>query len=143
MSRTMMALGKYRFSVDTAAYQRLMREQEYRWASQPRLGRRPARQFIGAGEERIELEGTIYPHFRGGLGQIDAMRDEANAGEPLLLVDGRGNVWGKYGIERITETQTRFHGNGVPLKIEFQLVLSHYGEDAGDGTQAAGGARSR
>ena len=31
MSQTMMALGDYRFSIDTLAYQRLRREQAYRW----------------------------------------------------------------------------------------------------------------
>jgi len=42
MNETMMALGDYRFSVDTAAYQELKRSQAYRWQPQERLLRRPA-----------------------------------------------------------------------------------------------------
>lgn len=129
MSRVMMALGSYRFSLETAAYDRLQRENEYRWISQPRIGRAPAQQFVGVGTETITLEGTIYPHFKGGLGQIDAMRAEADQGAPLILVDGIGKVWGKFVIARISETGERFHGNGVPLKVQFQMELKNYGED--------------
>ena len=37
----MLALGAYRFSVDTAAYQELRRTAEYRWRAQERLGKPP------------------------------------------------------------------------------------------------------
>lgn len=94
MSETMMALGAFRFSLDTAAYQDFKRSQTYRWQSQERLLRRPALQFLGLGEETIELNGLIYPHFRGGLTQVETMRVEANKGSRLVLVDGLGFVWG-------------------------------------------------
>ena len=51
MRETMMALGSYRFSIDSAAYQELKHSQAYRWQAQERLQRRPAMQFVGAGEE--------------------------------------------------------------------------------------------
>ncbi|TAN71131.1 MAG: phage tail protein, partial [Magnetospirillum sp.] len=98
MTEVMMALGGYRFSLSTAAYQDLDRTNEYRWAAQERMGRRSARQFTGPGDETIALSGVILPHYRGGLGQLDAMRAEAGKGKPLMLVDGLGRVWGKYCI---------------------------------------------
>ena len=69
----------------------------------------------------MTLGGTIYPHFRGGLGQLNAMRDMADAGEELRLVDGRGYVLGTYVITRISENQAIFASEGVPLKQEFQI----------------------
>jgi phage tail protein len=61
VNETMMALGSFRFSIETATYQELKRGQSYRWQSQVRLLRRPALQFVGAGSEMIELTGVIYP----------------------------------------------------------------------------------
>lgn len=126
----MMALGNYRFGLPTAAYQQLQRTHTYRWPEQQRMGREPAMQFTGPGGETIELEGVIHPHYKGGLGQLDAMRAEAATGKPLLLVDGRGRQWGKYCIMEIRETQTLFAAGGVPLKQQFSMRLARYGEDA-------------
>lgn len=130
MPEVMMTLGDFRFSLDTAAYKRLRRTVEYRWAAQERAGRRPARQFTGIGNETVELEGVIYPHYRGGLGQLEAMRALAGQGSPQILTDGTGKVWGKFCIERIEEIQTLFFGDGTPRKQEFRLSLGHYGEDS-------------
>ena len=125
----LLALGDYRFSIETAAYRELRRETEYRWRSQPRLGRAPAWQFLGRGEDVVRLAGAIYPHFRGGLGQLDAMRTEADRGEPLSLVAGDGAVLGQWVIRRIAETQAETWADGRPKRQEFELELAAYGED--------------
>lgn len=129
MATTMMKLGQYKFALETAAYQQLRRSVEYRWQSQDRLSHEPAMQYVGRGKEQIELDGIIYPHFRGGLNQISAMKETANAGKPLKLTDGLGNVWGLWVIEQIEETQEVFTKSGIPRKISFNLTLSKYGED--------------
>lgn len=125
----MLALGDYRFSVATAAYQSLKRTTEYRWAAQQRQGRRPAQQFIGVGRDEISLQGMIYPHYSGGLGQLDTMRAEAGKGLPLMLVDGQGGVHGKWCITRVEEGQKQFFAGGLPRQQTFALALTHYGED--------------
>lgn len=129
MTEIMMALGPYRFSIDAAAYQQLMRTTAYRWPAQERIGRRPALQFVGVGTETISLSGVIYPHYSGGLEQVESMRAIAAQGKPQQLVDGRGKIWGLWCIERIEETRTVFFANGDPRKMEFRLALSNYGED--------------
>lgn len=126
----MMALGHYRFSIATAAYQSLERATSWRWSAQDRLGRLPAQQYLGPGEDTITLTGVIYPHYRGGLGQIDAMRAEAGRGAPLDLVDGRGRVWGAWVVRAIRESQSRMLANGVPLRVDFSIELAAYGDDA-------------
>lgn len=125
----MLALGDYRFSVPTAAWDRLSRTDSFRWATLDRLARRPAQQFIGLGTVKIEIAGRIYPHYRGGLHQVDLMRAEAGAGEPLMLVDGIGNVWGQFVILSIAEDSAKPTSYGAPRRIEFRLELESYGED--------------
>ncbi|MBX3457037.1 MAG: phage tail protein [Candidatus Paracaedibacteraceae bacterium] len=125
----MLALGPYRFSLNTSAYQSLKRSSEYRWPSIERIGKEPLLQAIGAGSDRIDLDGVIYPHFRGGLGQINAMRDSAQRQEPLMLINGQGNVLGRFVITQIEESQNTFLADGAPRKIEFRLSLERYGEE--------------
>ena len=129
-SSYLIKLGAYTFSIDSAAYQTLSRTTEYRWRAQPRVGRLPAQQFIGPGEETLSLEGVIYPHFKGGLGQLDAMRAEAGKGEPLMLVDGTGRIWQQWVINQVEETHKILFEDGTPRQMEFRLQLSRYGEDA-------------
>lgn len=130
MTEVMMKLGSdYQFALSTAAYSQLRRSCEYRWPSQDRLGRLPARQFTGPGADTIALEGVIYPHFKGGLGQIESMRKIAGKGKALRLVDSRGAHWELWCIERIEETRSVFFANGDPRRIEFNLTLGRYGEE--------------
>lgn len=59
------------------------------------------------------------------------MREQAGQGEPLLLTDGLGNVWGKWCIKSIDETHSDLMANGAPRHIRFRLELVEYGEDRG------------
>lgn len=129
MADVMMALGPYRFALGTAAWESFTRRSAWRWSGVDRHGRQPARQFLGPGTERITLSGTIYPHFKGGLGQVGAMRSAASLGEPLLLVDGRGGVHDLWCIEEIEEEASVPLSNGAPRRIDFRLTLTSYGED--------------
>lgn len=129
----MMILGVYRFCISNAAYQTLSRATEYRWAEQSRLGNEPALQFIGPGADTIKLDGTIYPHFKGGLRQVTAMRLEAAAGIPLMLISGNGTAFGRWCILSVEETQTVFLKDGTPRKITFSLTLQKYGEEKQSG----------
>ena len=82
----MMILGAYRFAISSAAFQNLKRQSEYRWQEVNRIGADPALQFTGFGVETIDLDGVIYPHFKGGLRQVTLMRAEAGLGKPLFLI---------------------------------------------------------
>lgn len=134
MAKSYMAsLGSFRFAVDTAAFQQLQRTTEYRWQSQDRIGAEPIQQFIGAQNEKITLNGIIYPHFAGGLGQIDALRALASAGKPLPLAytdTGVAQSIGKWVIKSIGETRTIFNPQGAPLRIEFTIGLESYPDES-------------
>jgi phage protein U len=128
-SDVMMQLGEYQFSMNTSAYESFTRSYGWKWAAQERLGRLPAMQFTGPEAQTIKLAGTILPLFRGGMKQIDAMVAQANKGNPLMLVDGRGYVHGLWCISAIEEGQSWFAANGAPRKMDFDITLVQYGED--------------
>lgn len=128
----MARLGAFSFGIDTAAFQQLQRTSTYRWQAQERVGRKPAQQNTGRGADTITLSGVIYPHYRGGLGQIEQMRQQAGSGSPLRLIyafDSVGQYCGRWCITSISETRTVFFDDGTPRRIEFQLSLVEYGED--------------
>lgn len=116
--------------VGTVAHQSLKRTHEYRWAKQDRLLRTPARQFVGAGDEGIDLEGYLLPHYTGGADSITALRLAAARGEPQELIDHFGAVYGRYVVESIQETGSELDALGQPRRVDFSVSLSAYGEDA-------------
>ncbi|MCW7553641.1 phage tail protein [Endozoicomonas gorgoniicola] len=126
MVEPQVALGDYRLGTTTAAVQELERVSEWRWADKDVIHGKPQSDYIGPGLDTIELNGVIYPHFRGGLGQVDAMRAEADKGTPLRMVLGTGQDMGLWTIRRISENQTRIYDRGIPLKVEFRLSLKEY-----------------
>ena len=124
-----MTLGGYVFGIDSAAYDEMRRVAEYRWEALARIGRSPARQWLGPGDETIELSGTIYPVRRRAEEELDALRAEAAKGEPLRLMLGTGEILGLWVIRRISETAGTFLAGGVPRKADFRVQLAYYGED--------------
>lgn len=129
--RVMMKLGPYMFSVGTAAPRQMARTSRYAWPSQQRVGERPLLQWTGRGEERIELEGVIYPEYKGGLRQVHAMRELAGLGKRWLLVDGLGVVYGMFAIVQVDETGAVFDKYGAPRRINFRLQLEYAGDELG------------
>ena len=129
MSSVMLALGGYRFSINTAALQSLDRTSNWRWQAQARAGAKPMQQFIGPDVDTITLQGVILPHYKGGLGQVDTMRQQADTGKPLLLTDGSGGVHGQWVITGLNESRKILMDNGQPRAIEFSLQIRQYGDD--------------
>jgi len=128
---TLMGLGRWRFSVPGQSYDRLSRRYEYRWEPQWRVGSRPAEQYLGPGEESLDIRGVLYPHYAGGYNQLNQMRFAAQYGEPYGLSDAKGIYYGKWCIRMIRDEQEFFHNNGDPKKVEFSIDLVVYGNDGG------------
>lgn len=124
----MIALGDYRFQSDENPYETFQRSHTYRWPSQDRIGVYPILQYVGPGEHKVTLSGTMYPLLRGGIEQFELMMAEAGKGNPLRMVDGLGNVWGLWCITNITENYSYMFQDGLPRKIEFTMELTYYGE---------------
>jgi phage protein U len=120
----------FNFILNVAVYQEMHRSAEYRWPSQDRFGQLPALQFIGPGEEIISLPGIIYPEWRGSPNAMATLRAMAAKGQPQMMMDAGGRIYGRWVIVQVDETRSIFAGFGVPRKIEFVLTLKRYdGED--------------
>lgn len=132
MAEVMMTLGTvsdgFKFSLDTAAYQELSRSNSWNWEEQNQAGTYPNLQYTGKASERITLRGKVFPHFRGGLGQVAAMRALGDKAKPMLLTDGLGKVWGEYIIDSLDEGTRLFWANGAPREQSFTLSLKKYAE---------------
>jgi len=120
----MMALGPFVFSLATLAYQQLQRQMAWRHASSERIGARAAYQYLGTGEETVEMSGVIHHEITGGPVNLDQVRELAKTGQPWPLVTGLGEVMGSFVITAVNETQTIFERDGRARKIEFSLSLT-------------------
>jgi phage protein U len=126
----MMCLGQFVFELKTAPYQSFQRQIGWRHPSSSRVGLRPARQFIGPDDESITISGVLLPELAGDILALDELRYMADEGDAYVLVDGTGNLYGRYVIESIDETGTLFFRDGTPRRVEFSLALKRV--DAGD-----------
>lgn len=129
MARVMMSLGGFTFELETLAHQKLVLSQSWRWAEQARITRDAALQYVGRNPGEIDLDGVIYPTFKGDLADIEQLRQMADEGQPQMLVDGMGRVLGKWVIVEIGDTRSVFIDDGRARKVEFRIKLKYYGED--------------
>lgn len=119
----------YYFNLDTAAFDQLRRQTRFRWAGQERLSRENAQQAVGLGEETITIRGAIFPGFKGGLGQLQALRGIGRRLLPLSLTTGYGEVLGTWCLTRIEEEQGALLAGGIARKQGFSLEFVSYGQD--------------
>lgn len=136
MPETMMQLGPIQFSIMGPVYDTFERSSDYRWATKERLKRRPAKQWIGIGDDKISVKGDVYPLFdpigngkRVGVKTIELLRGYAEQGTPLMLVSGTGKKYGRFCILSINHTDSVLFNNGLPRKQSFTMELARYGED--------------
>lgn len=125
----MMALGQFVFSLSTLAYQEFQRQTDWRHGSTSRIGARPARQFLGPGDDSITLPGVLLPELTGGRPSLDEIREMADTGKAWVLVEGTGRIYGLWAIESLSETHSLFFADGTARRIEFSLVLKRIDDD--------------
>ncbi len=128
----MMTFGLFVFGLDTVAYQELQRQTAWRHASGNRIGRRPARQFLGPDDDTITLTGTLLPHFTGGQQDLDELREMANEGAAWPLIEGNGTHYGLYVIESMRERKNYHTRDGTAQRIAFTLSLQRVDDDQAD-----------
>jgi phage protein U len=126
---------RFSFGIGTVVYQSLSRNSEYRWASQDRINRGPAKQFIGVGNQDLSMPCTLLTQMAGGRNQGDALRAIAKHGRPVSLTDYYGVWHGFWVIKKIGEVKTQFMADGVEQKQEITIDFDFYGEDFEGGRQ--------
>jgi phage protein U len=106
------------------------------YAKKDLLGRLPAREFVGEGDETLTLKGQVLPSKLGGLSSIEALHGMRRQGERTFVMRGDGRVMGWYAVEHISEQHEMLGPNGVGqvVKHEVKLIMvDPPGSDAGAG----------
>lgn len=136
MAAVMMNWGGVIFHQSTRSFDRAKRSTDYNWATVDRMGptRRPAKQYVGPGEDKVTLEGVIFGTYNPGgeyVGgrQLDELHERASEGSPYLLQDGNGLVWGMFCLVNIDEEGSIFIDTGAPRKQAYTLTFERYGID--------------
>ncbi len=125
----LMSLGLFTFSLQTAPFETLKRSTAQRWEGKNRVGRPPAYQWSGQGEDTITVDGTLAPGLTGGPANLDKLREMAASGKVWILTAGTGEVLDKWFITNVEETRTRMLADGAPRKVAFSLTLRRYWDD--------------
>ena len=129
MTRPLFQLGSFQFDLPNGVPQSVDWDAGYRWEEQGRLLRDPAQQFVGPGSQTITLDGVLFPGFSGKQGTLSDLRNLARTGKPLMLTDGLGKVYGKWGIKQVREGKSTFAPGGGARQITFNVQLVYYAED--------------
>ena len=128
----MLTWGNVAFAAPGHAYDELRRTTAHRHPAIARIGTRPARQGIGAGDDTVRLSGIRFPaRYRARL--VDELRTAILSGQPGLLTTGAGDVLGEWVGLSLDEVQTRAYADGSPRRVTWTLDLAHVGTDTPTG----------
>lgn len=119
----LMSLGQFVFQLQDLAYSELARATAWRHASTSRVGARPARQYVGPGEDTITLSGVLVPEVAGTLQSLATLRAMADAGDAYAMVDGAGRIFGAWVIERMEEGASALTQEGIARRTSFTVTL--------------------
>lgn len=120
----LMALDMFAFEIGTLPFQELQRRFSWRFAKGDRVGVRPASQFLGPGDESVDLSGALYPgEGIGAWSSIDTLRAMADEGAAYVLTSGTGDVLGDFVITGLDLRQGLFFVDGAARTGDFSLSL--------------------
>ena len=123
----LLALGQFTFETDSASFEELSRQVEWRHESSDRVGSRPAYQFTGPGVEAVSISGAVYPGQIGRTSALNELEALGEGGEPQPLVDARGRHHGSFVILALDRSETLFGRDGAPRRVGFTLDLERVG----------------
>lgn len=108
--------------------QNIKREVSGRWASHPRIGKKPLRQFLGPDIEKVTF--TIKLDARHGVqprAMIEKIEKHARDGTPEILVIGGKKVGSsRMTINSISETWGEVWNQGELVRASLDITLEEY-----------------
>ncbi|MDI5892151.1 phage tail protein [Halomonas rhizosphaerae] len=102
----------------------------WRHEGQCRVGKRPARQFLGTSDD--PLTDRLLSHFTGGQQSLEQLSQMAAEGAAWPLIEGNGTFYGLYVIESLCEIKSHQMRDGGAQPIGFSLTLQRVDGDRAD-----------
>ncbi|MDG4813050.1 phage tail protein [Hydrogenovibrio sp. 3SP14C1] len=135
-----LALGDYRFTLNTSDFESLERSLSMVWNRVASLGGRPNYQYGGIQSETLMISGAVFnykqnvsasnsPINQTGIDQVAQMRKEALIGKPLRVVLGTGENLG-FWIPKTIRDAHQYLVGATPMKQVYNISLEYYGERA-------------
>ncbi|WP_062785020.1 phage tail protein [Novosphingobium capsulatum] len=118
------ALGLFVFDSQTMLPDRIERDRAFRHARDDRFLAPAASQFVGVGDDKVTLTGTLVPELAGSASAIETLAEMASEGEAWPLMDGTGTILGTYTIDRLANGGSNLIDTGQARKIDFILELT-------------------
>ena len=124
----LLALGPHVFEIAPLNFQEIERQTEAKWATIPRFGGRPGRQFTGYGEDPVTISGLLFPDEMGGRDDYEAIRTTQAAATPVMLVGwattSAARIYGRVAILKVTDTQSIISSEGYGRKLAFDIEVA-------------------
>lgn len=128
MPRILLSLGDFEFSIDTAAYNSLSRDAEWRWPEQVRYGKQDLLQYTGKAARTVTLDGEVFSSS-AGIEAVAALYALSDRAEPQLLISSDGQVMGYWVVKKFSDSVNLFVPGGGARRKTFTLTIQHYGDD--------------
>jgi phage protein U len=117
-------LGNVEFSVQAGSFESLQRRTSWRIDRPDPIDGMGTPVFRGRMGDSITLSGVVFPGYVGRLNSVERLRQLGDKGEPLMLADGEGAVYGEWLIEYLEEEATLTTPLGKPRRISYSLTLA-------------------
>ena len=121
------AIGMFAFTTDSALFDAMDRDREWRHERTERFGAMAASQFTGPGADRLTISGKLVPEVVGRYGAIETLAEMASTGDAWPFMDGNGRVLGTYVIDRIGERLGNLTEYGAARANDFTIELTRVG----------------
>lgn len=133
MSGVLMAWGPFRFEVGKTAYEEFQHRHGARWEKHPIIGRRPAGQYLGPGEEMVTLRGCIYTEYvpEGAAEMVADLVQAAGLPNVYTLISADGTIHGPFRLEKARRAGSFIAPDGQAQKLAYDLEFAAH--DDGDG----------
>jgi phage protein U len=122
----LMMLGPVQFRIQGLNPQGIQTERSVPFAEHKVIGSEPVKEFMGAGNEKIKIKGTIFPFHSsgaGGLGGVAALKAARDAAIPLPFIRGGNGGGGWYLIESVDVDESSLASNSTGREISFTVSL--------------------
>lgn len=120
------ALGAFAFQAHGFGLTDITRDTKTGWAAIAVAGGMDRLQWTGGNSDDVSISGVLFPQAFGGLDSLAGIRAAAEQGQPLMLVNLAGQIFGLHVVEGITEDRSFLDRDGLPLRNAYKLSLKRF-----------------